>query len=87
MAITIASAPEQRTTSSSQAIATLIVAWLRRSVGLSDAFQPKPGEAQAIAILRDVSSALDRREWAERYLCGMTKADVATHGINGRAQS
>jgi len=54
---------------------------------LSDAFQPKPGEAQAIAILRDVSSALDRREWAERYLCGMTKADVATHGINGRAQS
>jgi hypothetical protein len=34
---------------------------------------------EAIAILCDFASTVDLRDWAERYLCGMTSSDAATY--------
>jgi hypothetical protein len=44
-------------------------------------FKPKANTSrdEAIAILRDGASSPDLREWAERFLCGMTTANAATY--------
>lgn len=39
----------------------------------------RPLQGEAIAVLSDSSSTADMRDWAERYLCGMTIAGAATY--------
>jgi len=51
--------------------------WLReRLLGHSaQIFQ----HVDAIALLNDPTASPDLRDWAERFLCGMTRSDAATY--------
>ena len=43
--------------------------------------------SEAAATLRDSGSDEDSREWAERYLCGMTEKDLNAFMTNRPARS
>ena len=60
-------------------IGSLVTAIERRLVRLSPNPEADSFRDQAIAILCDSASTADTRDWAERYLCGMTGAGPATY--------
>jgi hypothetical protein len=60
---------------------------LRKLASLLSRFNSQDHTQQAIQILQDASTALDMREWAERYLCKMTTADASRYCAERRAQS
>ena len=89
MTLTIASSRKHTTISYSEAIAAAFASRLRllERPSAGAASRSMPHQDAAIAILRDASSSSDLREWAERYLCGLTTADAATYGARHRSQA
>jgi len=70
---------DQGAASKHGAIGSLAIAVERLLVRLCPNPEADSFRDQAIAILCDSASTADTRDWAERYLCGMTGAGPATY--------